>query len=217
MLSQRVPAITSNEPFERIDDFAICPIDQFPWAQNDFRPESEARIAYTPGKALYLQLSSNEGAFQALRTDCDHHNGQVHLDSCLEFFVDFAPQQTEGYLNFEFNPKGFLHLKLGQSRRDRQAQDPHTYGQFHITTDLDVNPEGKAELGWWRIRFVIPEDFVKALYGPKAALVEGHRFNGNFYKCGDATEFEHYALWSPTAAETPDFHRPEYFGEFILD
>ncbi|HEX9250722.1 MAG TPA: carbohydrate-binding family 9-like protein, partial [Ignavibacteriaceae bacterium] len=39
---------------------------------------------------------------------------------------------------------------------------------------------------------------------------------GNFYKCGDETEFKHYGMWSLIENSTPDFHLPEYFGKIIF-
>ena len=36
---------------------------------------------------------------------------------------------------------------------------------------------------------------------------------GNFYKCGDLTQREHYLSWNRVACAEPDFHRPEFFGE----
>lgn len=216
MLSVHIPQVPAQDAFDQVENFAVCPIDQYPWPDNDFRPESEARLAYVPGQALFVQLSSKEGAYQALRADCTYHNGDVYLDSCLEFFVDFAPMQEEGYLNFEFNPEGFLHLKLGSGRSNRREINPHSFSQFSIEVDQDVDPVDQYDLGWWRVRFAVPDQFIRSLYGEAAALVEGHSFTGNFYKCGDATEFIHHAMWSPGGTENPDFHRPEYFGLLVL-
>jgi hypothetical protein len=39
---------------------------------------------------------------------------------------------------------------------------------------------------------------------------------GNFYKCGDETEYPHFGCWNLIASPVPDFHRPEYFGEIVL-
>ncbi len=216
MLSVRIPQVSAEEAFDQVENFAVCPIDQYPWPENDFRPETEARIAYAPDQALFVQLASKEGAYQALRADCEYHNGDIYLDSCLEFFVDFAPGQEEGYLNFEFNPHGFLHLKLGRGRSNRREMDPGTFHRFLIEVDQDIDPVGQYDLGWWRVRFVIPDDFITDLYGESAVLEKGRSFKANFYKCGDATEFIHYAMWSPGSTENPDFHRPECFGRLIL-
>jgi hypothetical protein len=39
---------------------------------------------------------------------------------------------------------------------------------------------------------------------------------GNFYKCGDDTSMKHYVSWNPILTETPDFHRPDFFGELLF-
>ena len=39
---------------------------------------------------------------------------------------------------------------------------------------------------------------------------------GNFYKCADDTEYPHFVSWNPIDLPTPDFHRPEFFGEIYL-
>jgi hypothetical protein len=36
---------------------------------------------------------------------------------------------------------------------------------------------------------------------------------GNLYKCADATSKPHYVSWNPIETKSPDFHRPEFFGE----
>ncbi len=39
----------------------------------------------------------------------------------------------------------------------------------------------------------------------------------NVYKCGDDTAVAHYGSWSPVKSNQPDFHRPECFGDMVLD
>ena len=39
---------------------------------------------------------------------------------------------------------------------------------------------------------------------------------GNFYKCGDKTAHPHFVSWNPVGTPSPDFHRPEFFGELLL-
>ena len=54
------------------------------------------------------------------------------------------------------------------------------------------------------------------LFG-KVDYVSGYTFKGNFYKCGDETDYPHFGMWNPVGTEKPDFHRPEYFGELIIE
>lgn len=63
----------------------------------------------------------------------------------------------------------------------------------------------------WGLLVIIPLSLIGVVEGrePKTLL-------GNFYKCADETETPHYLSWSPIHTETPDFHRPEFFGELYL-
>ncbi|MBQ8016189.1 MAG: hypothetical protein IJ264_08415 [Clostridia bacterium] len=67
----------------------------------------------------------------------------------------------------------------------------------------------------WGYEIFIPDSLVSSLYG-----VEHHtnecRMKGNFYKCGDGTDFPHYGAHFPVKTENPDFHRPEYFGNITI-
>jgi hypothetical protein len=42
------------------------------------------------------------------------------------------------------------------------------------------------------------------------------KIKGNFYKCADGTDSPHYVTWNPVQTPTPDFHRPEFFGELYF-
>ena len=42
------------------------------------------------------------------------------------------------------------------------------------------------------------------------------KLRGNIYKCGDRTAHPHYLSWAPIGTPSPDFHRPEYFGEVLF-
>ena len=55
---------------------------------------------------------------------CKKANGPAYLDSCLEAFVMFYPQYTEGYINFEMNALGTLLLQFGEGRHDRRFLRP---------------------------------------------------------------------------------------------
>lgn len=217
MKTLALPALRPGEAFAQIRDFARAPIDNFPWDRGGFCPESEARAAYRPGEALYVQLASREGAHQPLRAECRTAGGPVYKDSCLECFVDFAPGSAPGYLNFEFNPRGVLHLGLGAGRAGRRPVNPARFSLFGVASDRDLDPEGRPAAGWWRIRFRVPAAFLRDCCGLPDALRRGRELRGNFYKCGDETRHAHYGMWGDCAGAAPDFHRPEYFGRLVLD
>ena len=42
-------------------------------------------------------------------------------------------------------------------------------------------------------------------------------FYANLYKCGDKTAHPHFLSWAPIQEVEPAFHRPQFFGTFVLD
>ena len=52
--------------------------------------------------------------------------------------------------------------------------------------------------------------------GTDYTLEPGRVIRANCYKCGDKTVREHYMMWNPTTSDTPDFHRPQDFGEMEM-
>jgi len=44
----------------------------------------------------------------------------------------------------------------------------------------------------------------------------GTIFRGNFYKCASAASQPHFLSWNPIDTPAPDFNRPEFFGNLIL-
>ena len=69
----------------------------------------------------------------------------------------------------------------------------------------------------WSVEAFVSINDLNKIYGvDKEVFKVGYEFKGNFYKCGDETEIEHYLMWNRVETEKPDYHRPEYFGKFIL-
>ena len=70
----------------------------------------------------------------------------------------------------------------------------------------------------WSVTAGIPATLLGKVYGSDPAVfTPGYSFRGNFYKCGDETAVPHYGMWIPVCADKPDFHRAEYFGDFVID
>ena len=67
----------------------------------------------------------------------------------------------------------------------------------------------------WEIFYEIPASFVQ-LFVPDFALKPGAELRANCYKCGDLTPKPHYLSWNPVTSQTPDFHRPQVFGQMIM-
>ena len=130
-------------------------------------------------------------------------NSPVWQDSCLECFFSF---DGKNYVNLEANANSALLAYIGPDRHDRKA-----------LTDMGIAmPTAQAEEydNAWEQIFTIPLETVEALWNCRPS--SGMSFRANFYSCGDATPLPHYAAWNTVHTESPDFHRPEFFGKVIL-
>lgn len=194
--------------WENIDPIII---EHFPWDENGYKPRTEVRFFYTETR-LHLFFRAYETEIRAM---CYNMNDPVCTDSCVEFFVNPDPEQDERYLNFEINPIGTLHLGIGKDRYSRSLIDNISPGVFQIHSSVDKESINEYQAEYWSIYFSIPYTFIEEYYG-KQNFSSGKKMKGNFYKCGDETQYPHFGCWSRVDNPTPDFHRPEYFGDLIL-
>ena len=119
----------------------------------------------------------------------------------MELFIK-PDNHDERYLNFEFNPKGVLHLGIGSGRHGREPIDV-SRDIFSIYSD--------AKEGDWTLKFYIPDSFLLERFGKISRV-----FKGNAFKCGDMTDHVHYATWSEVEVDSPDYHVPDFFGIFEM-
>ena len=164
-----------------------------------------------------------------LRVQNTEDNGRQWEDSCVEVFIQ-DPEKAD-YYNFEINALGKVLACCGPDRHNRvprPAEEMEEILRFGdrlpvgagndksgVGNDQPVIPglTGDLEgLQSWRVGVVIPFDLI----GLDPANLP-HSIRANFYKCGDKTAHPHYLSWSPIDTPKPDFHRPEFFGELILD
>ena len=195
---------TVEEPAE-IRDTERLFVDEFTHGTSGYEPRTNARLVYVRDRGFLCRMESEE---TSLRAEVTMPDGPTHLDSCLEFFVNFAPEKKAEYLNLETNPLGTLHCKFGPGRAGRKPLAEcgcETRPQIHVLDAEDC----------WGVDFFIPLETVRALYG-KSEFRKGDVLRGNFYKCGDDTAHPHYGVWNRVETETPDFHRPEFFGELVI-
>ena len=152
---------------------------------------------------LYIRMEAEEKNIRATLTGL---LDAVCTDSCMEFF--FAPcAGDKRYFNFEWNKLGALNFGFGAERATRVRQ---------VVKDAKAMFDPKpfdTEKGWG-IEYRVPKALVK-MYFPDAQFAG--EAAGNFYKCGDLTEKEHYMAWAPMTSEKPDFHRRGDFGVLIFE
>ena len=181
----------------------MIPIENYLWLEG-YTPEVTARGVYVENKGFLIGMKCLEKFPKAVYTERD---SPVCRDSCMEFFVNFSPETDERYINFEANAKGALHCKIGPGRENRIALAALPIPQPELTARVEEDS--------WSIRLFVPLGCITALYG-RSEFHRGDRIRANFYKCGDETEKPHYGAWNFIDLSSPDFHRPEFFGEIEL-
>ena len=186
-------------------------IDVYPWDVNGYRPVAYARAFYTDSR-IHVQLTAEEDTVMATHVARDR---SVCNDSCLEFFFNPDPEHGSAYLNFEFNPIGTFLLESGLAGQ-RTFLKAVPDALFAIRHSHDRAGISQKTNGSWRIAFSIPHDLIKTYY-PHYQAFSGAKITGNFYKCGDSAAFPHYGCWNLVGTETPNFHKPEYFGALIFE
>lgn len=185
-------------------DFSSAPyadISCYKWGDG-YEPKAYAQFIYVDGKGFALHMHCDETSPKAIYTN---YNDPVYKDSCLEFFVSFNANSPL-YMNFEMNSNGAF---LSAVRTDRKNKTP--------IDKLAALPEVKAsrDANGWNVDTFFDLEMIKSLFG-ECDFGKGYVFKGNFYKCGDETPHPHFGMWSPVDLPSPDFHRPEFFGEFIM-
>ena len=198
--------VKTIENEKEIDSLPKAFIDKYVWGDK-YTPVSFAQLGLLKGKGLYLKLTSFEKSPKITGTEYGH---KVHLDSCLEFFASMD-NTSPLYVNFEANAAGAFVLT---SRLNRNENVNHA----HTIEGLKM-PDVKAKINEdnWTVEVLFDFDLVEKLFGKRVEFEKGYVFKGNFYKCGDETEVEHYGMWSPVLLEKPDFHQSAFFAELEIE
>ena len=184
---------------------AKAEINECVW-MDDYKPVCYAQVVYVKGDGFYARLTCEESNPRAVHTG---FYSDVYKDSCLEMFACWD-DSSDKYINIEMNSVGASLIALGADRHERTPIDVLAGKPFDVTAE-------KKETEW-SVTVHVTEDALCRIYGMSAdKFVPGYVIRGNFYKCGDETEVEHYVMWNPVGTPAPDYHRPEYFGKMILE
>lgn len=177
-------------------------INNYVWG-GIYRPAAFAKLVLIEGKGFALQMTCYEKNPMAVY---DKFDDPVWKDSCMEFFASFN-NESNLYINLEMNSAGAYLMGLRESRENkRNAAD---------IVNLDA-PKVIKTGGYWQLEYFFSFEVLNSLFG-EVDYCSGYTFKGNFYKCGDDTDIPHFGMWNPVGTEKPDFHRPEYFGELIIE
>lgn len=144
-----------------------------------------------------------------MRVQNTEDRGSVWEDSCCELFLQVPGD--ENYYNFEVNAAGKLVASYGPGRASRKSLDDEAFADIVRIAEIHGAQDFAGGIWSWRIILMIPF----RLMGLDSDKLPAS-LRGNIYKCGDKTAHPHYLSWAPVGTPSPDFHRPEYFGEFLL-
>ena len=182
--------IRTIRDFSEIGSGNPAEISIYNWG-GDYRPVSKGIVCYVKNQGFAVRMTSEEENPRAVQTK---PNSSVCEDSCLEFFVNFAPSVPgSGYLNFEGNAAGTMLCCYGQPSKPGAKRVPI------------------AAMGYPHPR---PHP-IRGIYGT-ADFKPDSRIRGSFYKCGDRTEHPHYGSFVKIDWPTPNFHRPEFFADMVI-
>ena len=166
-------------------------VDQVNWpAAFPYAPLCAGRIARTED-ALVVDFRVSGLDLRALNTE---DNGSQWEDSCVEVFIE--------------NPDGSEYYTGREGRVKRPAEEMEEI----LRIARFEGPQEYAGGIWdWRVTVLIPFELVGV---DPENLPE--KLRANFYKCGDKTAHPHFLSWNPVGTPSPDFHRPDFFGELLL-
>jgi hypothetical protein len=203
-----IAKVNDNQPdWQLIDSLNI---NGYPWYKSGTKQQTQVKLA-ADQENLFIQIIAQDKHSFAKQTELNHM--RVCEDSCVEFFFSPSGKLGSSYVNLEVNCCGTLHLAYGTNREKRKFISLATANlircQASINTPVKMESEHDDE---WRIDITLPFIAIEQLTG---ARVNKEKWYANFYRCGGQTEPQ-YAVWHDIKVSTPDYHRPEYFGELAF-
>ena len=176
----------------------------YPWDENGCCPDVRFELGRNEeGFTMHIIVQESDP-----RREVKQHFGPVCQDSCVEWFVNFMPEVCDRYFNFEVNAAGVMNVSFRKDRYDSKYLTQQDVEALKIRTAIYETH--------WEVFYTVPFELIRH-YIPGYEFLAGRSIQGNFYKCGDLTERKHYGVWNLIALEKPDFHRPEYFGDIVVD
>lgn len=184
-------------------------VESVNWSkQFPYKPITEFYLLHT-AKSLFIRFNVRGNLLKAVYTK---DQSPVYMDSCVEFFCQLPG--ASHYFNFEFNCIGTC---CASSRKGRN-QDVEPLSDANMQRILRLPSIGRRAFNEmqgnfeWDLTVEIPFDLMGIDTDTKPEIMKA-----NFYKCADDTDSPHYVSWNPIQTETPDFHRPEFFGELEFE
>ena len=183
---------------EGIKPREIITITDFCNMDNNYKPRVDFNVTYNK-KGFHVHfLIYEKNPIATYKNNFD----PVCKDSCVEWFIYFAPDICNRYFNFEVNANGAMDVSFRVSRDDYIEVMDADVNTFNINTEINND--------FWTVDYIIPFDFIKK-------YISGYEFKtdvslkANVYKCCEVPEIKHYGCWGMVDRNEPDFHKPEFF------
>ena len=158
-------------------------------------------IAEIDGSRAYSRMKFESGVHRVQRVPVTESGGRVHTSTAT---VAVLPKAEP--TDFEINPNGVLNIGFGPEKTDR-IEIARTDSKEYFDIRADRTEDG------WEVYYRVPLKFIRLFY-PE------YRFEGklaaDMFKCGNKTVNRHYISWTDIDLETPNFHCPQYFGEWVF-
>jgi len=185
--------------------------DEIPSPESGNKQGTDVALLYDD-EALYALFICEDKHISAVETA---PNGNVYLDSCVEFFA--WPAGLDGYFNFEGNCCGTVHLGFAPDRHNRKLASEAVHAQLRVATSIPTptKEESPNDDGWW-LAAAIPFAAISELAGSEVKVSSGDRWRANFYRCGGKTDPQ-FGCWNVIDFERPSYHLPEFFGELVFE
>ena len=195
-------------------EIAALHINQYIGDKPGHMPKVQAKLAYDDA-ALYAIFHVEDRFVRATAQD---YQDEVFKDSCVEFF--FSPEKVtvQGYFNFEVNCGGTVLFHYQQGRKIKEVPvSENDFSRVSIAHTMPkiVDPEIEKPITWM-VEYRLPISIL-ANYTQVDWPAPGVVWRANLYKCADDVSHPHWLTWSPMDLPTPDFHRPEFFGNLIFE
>lgn len=166
----------------------------------------EARLLWSDSY-LYVRFDAaqSEALVVSDSPDLSREADKLWDRDVCEIFIAPDKANFRHYFEFEVAPTGeWLDLKIHQKPDER-------------ITDWEYSSGMKTAAKIEKDRVVMAIKVPWSSMGAKPSA--GDVWVGNLFRAVGSGESRGYLAWSPTLTETPNFHRPDLFGEFefVLD
>ena len=191
-------------------------VENYPWFKSGHKESTATRLLYDE-RAIYVQFLCYDKHIYADRTEI---NSSVCQDSCLEFFAQPIPRVDQRYFNLEINYCGNFLLGWGKNIKEISgnfvaAELSSKYLKIAASEPGPTKQESPEDNGW-SVAVNIPFELLSQLSDRQIKPTSGTVWRANFYRCGGRTN-QQYACWNRVDTPSPDYHRPEFFGELVFD